>query len=498
MKHTIKVILFGNELGSLGWDAARNVAYFNFNPDYKGDPSRLFPLAGINPRQVMWGSTGKIYKGLPPFIADSLPDAWGMELFARWRQEHRIPEAQVTPLHLLSYIGHRGMGALEYEPEVFEDGYDDPVDIKALIELSKKIYSDREDARILPKEALTMQALMAVGTSAGGYRRKAILAINPETGEIRSGQIGGLDGFKYYILKFNEDKCPVSELEYAYYEMALAAGIDMAPSRLWKVDGQNHFLTERFDRSGTRKIHIQTLAALAPDVRSYEGLVLVCRKMGFSQVAVEKVFTRMVFNILANNTDDHHKNFSFTMDGDGHWDLAPAYDLNFIFSTAGAGLAPDRAHCMHVGGLTTDIPLQTVMDFARDNDISRQKAEAIIDRIAESIKSFRTIAVRCDTPPEWIGRVETALMDNLRAWDLIPSEKAADGPARSIGGHQVSNLRIEESYGGNFHIFAEIDGKERKFVVTKKKPGYAALAMMGKENVTDDMLLKIIEPFLLK
>ena len=172
MKHTIKVILFGNELGSLGWDAARNVAYFNFNPDYKGDPSRLFPLAGINPRQVMWGSTGKIYKGLPPFIADSLPDAWGMELFARWRQEHRIPEAQVTPLHLLSYIGHRGMGALEYEPEVFEDGYDDPVDIKALIELSKKIYSDREDARILPKEALTMQALMAVGTSAGATAAK--------------------------------------------------------------------------------------------------------------------------------------------------------------------------------------------------------------------------------------------------------------------------------------------------------------------------------------
>jgi len=103
--------------------------------------------------------------------------------------------------------------------------------------------------------------LIAVGTSAGGRQPKAIIAINPKTGEIRSGQIAGHKGFDYCILKFGDAERSSAELEMAYYKMAMAAGINMMPCKIIEVEGQKHFITHRFDRDEERKLHMQTLAS---------------------------------------------------------------------------------------------------------------------------------------------------------------------------------------------------------------------------------------------
>ena len=195
-----------------------------------------------------------------------------------------LTERSVTSLEKLAFIGKRGMGALEFVPEIERSAITGQIDIKALADMAEKIAVERENVRILPDESLTLQSLIAVGTSAGGRQPKGIIAIDRETGEIRSGQIDVEPNLDYYILKFGDKTRSSAELEQTYYEMATAAGINMMESRLFEVDGVNHFLTKRFDRNETGKLHTQTLAAMDPEADTYEKLFAVCRKLHLPEV----------------------------------------------------------------------------------------------------------------------------------------------------------------------------------------------------------------------
>ena len=201
----LKVILWGHEVGRLCIDK-RNMPYFEFNRDWFEAGLDISPLnASIKLPQNLrpiYGASEKIYQKLPPFLADSLPDAWGNELFEQWRQQQGIKLGEITPLDKLAFIGKRAMGALEFQPETSEFASKDSLNLKALIELANQIYTLREQAHVDLEESLTMQALLAVGTSAGGRQPKAIIAINRETGDIRSGQVSDLKGYEYCILKF--------------------------------------------------------------------------------------------------------------------------------------------------------------------------------------------------------------------------------------------------------------------------------------------------------
>lgn len=332
---SLKVMLWDKEIGRLSWDARRGVSYFEYNPALLGGELDPFPLVAsvkspASRRPIIGDKEARLYRKLPPFLADSLPDAWGDQVFECWRIQNGIRNQEITPLEILSFIGRRGMGALEFVPESSGIGKAEKLNMKALTDLAQRIFTERENVRLMPEESLTMRSLMAVGTSAGGRQPKAIIAVNPETGEIRSGQIAGHRGFDYYILKFGDAERSSAELEMAYYKMANAAGIGMAPCRIVEVEGRKHFITLRFDRDKERKLHMQTLAALYPEADSYEKLLMVCRKMRLPESTQEEVFRRMVFNILANNTDDHNKNFSFLMDESGCWRLSPAYDVTYF------------------------------------------------------------------------------------------------------------------------------------------------------------------------
>ena len=204
----LKVNLWGKEIGRLVWDSATRRPYFMYNPESDSEIPDIAPLLSpAKKRNIItpiYGDERPLYQGLPPFIADSLPDAWGNTLFDRWAKDNRIPRNKVTPLYKLMFIGTRGMGALEYEPYAAGLTHTRAVDIKSLHDISLKVLEDRSDIVLSTREELTLQALLAVGTSAGGRQMKAIIAINNETGEIRSGQTDGLEGFEYYILKFGE------------------------------------------------------------------------------------------------------------------------------------------------------------------------------------------------------------------------------------------------------------------------------------------------------
>lgn len=493
--NSLKVFLWGKEIGRLSWDSRRGISYFEYNHKFLIEGLNPFPLIAAvdspkSKRPIMGDKESKIYRKLPPFLADSLPDSWGNQVFECWRIHNNISNQEITPLDLLSFIGKRAMGALEFIPESSGIKKTERLNLNALTELAQKIFAERENAKLLPDDSLTMQSLIAVGTSAGGRQPKAIIAINPETGEIRSGQIAGLKGFEYCILKFGVPSRSSAELEMAYYEMAKAAGINIMPCHLIEVEGNKHFITQRFDRKEERKLHMQTLAALYPEADSYEKLMMVCRKMRLPAATFDEVFRRMVFNILANNTDDHNKNFSFLMDEQGKWSLSPAYDLTYIFNTG--GFLPETMHCMMMHGKLYGHIKEDALEFAKENGI--KKPEAIINQVASAISKFRSFAEKYLVEERWISAVEIRLRELLESWGGIETYKA---PLNiKIGDVIYENVRIERTYKGNFHLYVIVNDKERKFVIGKNREEYSLLEMQGISNMDLELLRRLIEEFL--
>ena len=366
MNNALKIFLWDKEIGRLVWDKNINNTYFTYNPEFIRTGLEIAPLTapvkGLKSRLPVYGEDDRKYQKLPAFLADSLPDDWGNRLFEQWRIEHRISNADITPLEKLSFIGKRGMGAFEFLPEYRHFSINGKIDARSLIDLARRIFNDRENVEINAGESLTMQALIAVGTSAGGRQPKA--------------------------------------------------GIAIMDSALLDVEGEKHFLTRRFDRIGKEKLHTQTLAALCPGTDSYEKLLGVCREMRLPEKDSEEVFRRMIFNILANNTDDHDKNFTFVMDRKGQWSLSPAYDMTFIFNRG--GFQPQEERCLMVRGKVSDITKSDVMSFAMENGIRR--AEAIINKVAEAVMSFRETASAYNVRKEWINRIESCLLSRLEKW----------------------------------------------------------------------------------
>ena len=492
MTEVLKVFLWGQEIGRLAWHDARKTSFFMYNPEFLKGTLDIAPLVAsiYSPlsNRAIFGETERIYQKLPSFIADSLPDAWGNMLFEQWRKDNRLTERSVTSIEKLAFIGKRGMGALEFVPEIKRGSMTGQIDIKALADLAEKIVVERENVKILPGETLTLQSLIAVGTSAGGRQPKGIIAIDRKTGMIRSGQIDVEPNLDYYILKFGDKMRSAAELEQAYYEMAVSAGINMMESRLLEVDGVNHFLTRRFDRNETGKLHTQTLAAMDPEADSYEKMFAVCRKLHLPEIDCQELFRRMVFNILANNTDDHHKNFTFVMDRQGTWRLSPAYDMTYIFDTG--GYLPNREHCLMIGGKVQDITRDDVIQFARDNGIRRP--DAIIRNVVESLKQFRTIATKYGVSEQWTGRVETTIISHLKAWGEWSDSVI---PKQIIKGHTVSAIRMEQAYKGNYHLLVNIDGRERKFVISKNKEEFSLIDKTGVTNLSADQLLAMVRKY---
>ena len=192
----------------------------------------------------------------------------------------------------------------------------------------------------------------------------------------------------------------------------------MEECRLLSVDGINHFLTKRFDRVSGKKIHMQTLAAINPEARSYEDLVATCRELSISESEIEELYRRMVFNVMTNNTDDHNKNFAFLLEENGKWQLAPAYDITFIFNINGTG--PNIERRLSICGKTSGITKADLLDFAKQNGI--KNANSMITRVAESIKDFNRLATEYGITQPWRSIIQKTLTENLIAFGYQEKE----------------------------------------------------------------------------
>lgn len=188
--------------------------------------------------------------------------------------------------------------------------------------------------------------------------------------------------------------------------MACAAGITMMPSSLMTIEGKSHFLTERFDRKNGEKLHVLTLAAMDPDADSYDDLFSVCRRLRLSDNQQRELFRRMVFNVLGCNVDDHSKNFSFMMDKQGRWSLAPAYDMLFTVDLDGPRYV--NRHSLSIGVKTDDISADDLRAFASENDIGQ--ADAVIKEVSDVIREWPNFAKEAGVPKHWIDRITKAVV----------------------------------------------------------------------------------------
>ena len=405
------VSLWNTPVGYVSQAPAETFARFEYDPSFVKfgielapfhmpvRANRIYQFPDLHPRA---------FNGLPGLLADSLPDRYGNRLINVWlARTGRRPET-FNSVDRLCYTGRRGMGALEFEPANREASPKDKLlEIQQLVELASLAFADKQtlDTRFESgREDETILDILSVGTSAGGARAKAVVAFNPATGSVRSGQLDLPPGFEHWLIKFDgvafsgdwgiADPSGYGLLEYSYYLMAKKCGIDMMESRLLSENGRNHFMTRRFDREPSgRKKFVQTFAALQhfdyyeSGQYSYEQLLMTMQELGLSQVSIEEQFRRIVFNLVGCNQDDHVKNFAFMMDRDGNWDLAPAYDL-----CHSEGSDFTRFHQLSLNGKTSGFEREDIKSLARYAGLPRGRENLILERTIDAFSGWKDLA----------------------------------------------------------------------------------------------------------
>lgn len=409
--NVVRVKLWGMTVGYLSWDKKSGVALFEYDREFMQKGLDIAPLtmsvyAPRSQKLIPWtGDKDKLYKGLPPMIADSLPDKWGNSLFSAWLRDNHISTKKTSPVDHLSFIGSRAMGALEYEPaRNLGDDSALSVDVDQLYQFAKQVLNERQTTVLTADNSILWQDLIKISSSPGGKRPKAIVALNNASGEVISGQGIIPEGFDHFMLKYDDNSSyPFAKLEYVYYQMALEAGIQMMPSELRSYGNVTHFLTRRFDRIGNDRIHTQTLAAMSPGSDSYEAVFAVIRRLNLPYEDYQQQYLRMVFNVLARNVDDHSKNFSFCMTPDGVWRLSPAYDLTY--SVDPAAPAYMNKHSLSVNARTQGITREDLEEVAQRNDIHDYKS--LIDLVSNAVAKFRQFAVEQNIDEQLIAQIES-------------------------------------------------------------------------------------------
>jgi len=396
-----KVYLWGTAIGAIIQEDRGSVPTFAYDERFLMSGIEIAPLTmPLSARHFAFPALNPTtFFGLPGAFADSLPDKYGTRVFERYLTDQGRDISDISAVERLCYMGKRAMGALEYVPEkVFFDNRNEAVDIDALVRLASDVLMQRESIHMS-----SMEQMISIGTSAGGARAKAVIAYDPVTGDIRSGQIDAGTGYEYWIIKFdgvenNKDKGEAADgpqytrIEYAYYLMAKNCGVEINSCRLHEENGRYHFMTKRFDRDEEgRKKHMISLEGMAhfdfntPGVNSYEQTADILYRLNMGSDTVEQLFRRMVFNDIARNFDDHVKNTSFLMDRKGVWSLAPAYDITFAYDKSNFWLA---RHQMRINGKLEEIRDEDLINAGLRMNLSRQKCISNVARVKEIVSDW--------------------------------------------------------------------------------------------------------------
>lgn len=417
---TLEVKIWGETVGVLLWEAETQTTSFEFTPKFLANNLELAPIINPKSKDIIevrnQGNSDdptnfKSDKGLPLFIADSLPDKFGTALFSTYLEEKGKSYSDLTPLEKLSYIGNRGMGALEFYPIADQTNNKNELDLLKLSEISNALLNEKPIA-----DVDNMASLFHIGTSPGGAQPKVLVNINSKTGKVYRGDSMPKEDERCWILKFNKDTgdkfdSEKGKVEYVYSLIANECKIKMTACDLKTVGDASFFMTERFDRMNGEKIHTQTLHAMAgmnyrlPNTYSYEQVMTEINRLNLGYPAKEQLFRIMVFNITGRNADDHTKNISFFMNPSGEWQLAPAYDLTFSYKETYNRPTP---HFLSTSGVRINHKLKHILNFADKYSIKNPKE--IIHQINAAFLKWPQLAHYNKVHPELIQFIQERLL----------------------------------------------------------------------------------------
>jgi serine/threonine-protein kinase HipA len=408
----VEVHLWETHIGSVALDPQYGFYVFNYTPEFASsgiEPSPLHMPASED-SYIFTDLPEATYKRLPAMLSDALPDDFGNALINRYMADQGIEARDVTALDRLAYMSNRAMGALTFKPSRGPAPHKPTaIQLNSLVEQARRAVTGVMDDDDHASAAL--RSIIEVGTSAGGARAKAVIALNPVTDEIRSGQLDAPDGFEHWLLKFDgmgkDNELGASQnygrIEYAYHLMALAAGIRMTDCRILRENGRAHFMTRRFDREGqSGRNHMQTLCAMAhvdyrkKGTNAYSQLFSVMTQLNLPYAEMEEAFRRMVFNVMGRNCDDHTKNFSFLLrEGSTAWEFSPAYDVTFAHSPTGEWT---NQHLMSVNGKFRGFEVDDLLTEADRFKIGT--AADVIDQVRAALQSWPKFAHEAGLPED--------------------------------------------------------------------------------------------------
>lgn len=407
----IDIIAFGLEIGKLGFDLDQGKSFFQYNPEFldSGKYSKLFPFIFKRTKQaqVFTEYQQDTFQGLPPMIADSLPDTFGNIIFQEWLITRGIQK--VTPLEQLAYVADRGMGALEYKP-IRELPNATNVNIDEVITILEKVLKLKEDTTGKELSELSLLNVFKIGTSAGGARPKILISEHKKTGEIIAGDREISEGYNHYLVKLHIDDSDgynKEKVEYVYYLLAQEAGIDMMQSKLIE---NKHFATLRYDRQNGEKQHVLTVTGLTgwdfksqPENSSYENVFKVALGLEVPHKDLQQLFKRMIFNLVFRNVDDHLKNHSFIYNKESNsWNLGPAYDLTYALNPLFTFKSTSRA--LSINGKRTYITIKDILNIAEEFSIKNPKG--IIEDVQVLIPLWSALATELEIPDNIIKAIQ--------------------------------------------------------------------------------------------
>lgn len=429
-----EVSLWGTRIGAVALPDGELFASFEYDPNFLRSGIELSPLMMPLGAQVYRfpALARESFHGLPGMLADALPDKYGNALIDAWLATQGRTSTDFNAVERLCYTGTRGMGALEFTPAQGPASTNaDTIEIGELVKLASEVLVHRSELNVTfagSGKAEALREILRVGTSAGGARAKAIIAWNPDTNEVRSGQVTAPAGFEYWLMKFDgvannkdrdlADPQGYGAIEYAYWVMAREAGIEMADCRLFEEGPRRHFMTRRFDRlPDGDKLHMQSLAALShldfnqPGANSYEQAFIAIRELGLGQSVLDQQFRRAVFNIVGRNQDDHVKNIAFLMDRRGRWQLAPAYDISYQYNPSGSWT---NQHQMSLAGKRDDFTLEDLEAGGAVAGLSKRSVRRVVNEVTDTVGRWRKIAQDADVYPTFIDEIEARQRLDIR------------------------------------------------------------------------------------
>lgn len=347
-------------------DSGINISPFRLplSPEVKEDPKRTFD-------------------GLFGVFNDSLPDGWGLLLLDRALRKKGSSLHACLPLQRLAMVGTHGMGALEYTPAAEQT--EEAVSVAELDALAEDSLQILRDA---PVDAGQLDKLIQLNGSSAGARPKILVNVADDYRIVPQG--AGEPKGTPWIIKFRSAHEPPDTglTEYAYSLAAKKAGLDMPETHLFpSATSPGYFGVQRFDRVHGQKVHVHTACGLLhashrdPSL-TYESLLRLTLLLTKDMREVLKMVRLMVFNVRSGNKDDHSKNFSFLLNKENQWRMAPVYDL-----TPSEGINGEQT-CM-VNNKGKDITEKDFLAAAATVDVDARTVREIMQQVDAALAGVK-------------------------------------------------------------------------------------------------------------